>query len=167
MDFVVTDPPFFDNVHYSELADFFHAWQVLFPRGFIRPDLATTRHALAEEPIQLDILLVCRKQARDGRPTVLPAVAANAARRAANAKSKRLRGAGFALSANDWRVILASEGLRAFGPVGEYTERRQDMSALLSNLLERSDSGAELEAFTPPEPDVLLEQNQMSLWSEV
>lgn len=27
VDFVVTDPPFFDNVHYSELADFFHAWQ--------------------------------------------------------------------------------------------------------------------------------------------
>ncbi|MFQ5771866.1 MAG: DNA methyltransferase [bacterium] len=23
---VVTDPPFFDNVHYSELADFFHVW---------------------------------------------------------------------------------------------------------------------------------------------
>jgi putative DNA methylase len=23
---VITDPPFFDNVHYSELADFFHAW---------------------------------------------------------------------------------------------------------------------------------------------
>ena len=23
----MTDPPFFDNVHYSELADFFHAWQ--------------------------------------------------------------------------------------------------------------------------------------------
>ena len=27
VDFVVTDPPFFDNVHYSELADFFHSWQ--------------------------------------------------------------------------------------------------------------------------------------------
>lgn len=26
IDLVVTDPPFFDNVHYSELADFFHAW---------------------------------------------------------------------------------------------------------------------------------------------
>jgi putative DNA methylase len=26
---VVTDPPFFDNVHYSELADFFYAWQQL------------------------------------------------------------------------------------------------------------------------------------------
>ncbi len=29
IDFVVTDPPFFDNVHYSELADFFYAWQQL------------------------------------------------------------------------------------------------------------------------------------------
>jgi len=27
VDLVVTDPPFFDNVHYSELADFFHVWQ--------------------------------------------------------------------------------------------------------------------------------------------
>jgi hypothetical protein len=25
-DLVITDPPFMDNVHYSELADFFHAW---------------------------------------------------------------------------------------------------------------------------------------------
>ncbi len=27
VDMVITDPPFFDNVHYSELADFFHVWQ--------------------------------------------------------------------------------------------------------------------------------------------
>ncbi|RSN47290.1 SAM-dependent methyltransferase [Amycolatopsis sp. WAC 04197] len=26
VDLVITDPPYFDNVHYSELADFFHAW---------------------------------------------------------------------------------------------------------------------------------------------
>jgi putative DNA methylase len=39
----VTDPPFFDNVHYSELADFFFAWQRLYPRGFIA-DQITTRH---------------------------------------------------------------------------------------------------------------------------
>jgi adenine-specific DNA methylase len=26
VDLVVTDPPYMDNVHYSELADFFHAW---------------------------------------------------------------------------------------------------------------------------------------------
>ena len=27
VDIVVTDPPFFDNVHYSQLADFFYSWQ--------------------------------------------------------------------------------------------------------------------------------------------
>jgi putative DNA methylase len=32
VDYVVTDPPFFDNVHYSELADFFYAWQKLDPQ---------------------------------------------------------------------------------------------------------------------------------------
>ena len=31
IDLIVTDPPFFDNVHYSELADFFHAWRQLTP----------------------------------------------------------------------------------------------------------------------------------------
>ena len=35
VDAVITDPPFFDNVHYSQLADFFHVWQrhVLGPDG--------------------------------------------------------------------------------------------------------------------------------------
>ena len=28
VDVVLTDPPFFDNVHYSELADFFYTWQL-------------------------------------------------------------------------------------------------------------------------------------------
>ena len=32
VDVVVTDPPFFDNVHYSQLADFFYAWQKLILR---------------------------------------------------------------------------------------------------------------------------------------
>ena len=43
VDLVVTDPPFFDNVHYSELADFFFAWQRLHG-GNARATLATTRH---------------------------------------------------------------------------------------------------------------------------
>jgi hypothetical protein len=38
VDVVVTDPPFFDNVHYSELADFFYVWQ---------------RHLLGEERCRL------------------------------------------------------------------------------------------------------------------
>jgi putative DNA methylase len=42
VDCIVTDPPFFDNVHYSELADFFYAWQKRLPDelGVSR----TTRH---------------------------------------------------------------------------------------------------------------------------
>ncbi len=43
VDFVVTDPPFFDNVHYSELADFFLPWhKVLFTDG-IAANISTTR----------------------------------------------------------------------------------------------------------------------------
>jgi putative DNA methylase len=43
VDFVVTDPPFFDNVHYSELADFFLPWhKVLFTEG-ITSNIYTTR----------------------------------------------------------------------------------------------------------------------------
>lgn len=41
VDLVVTDPPFFNNVHYSELADFFYAWQQLVPRGFITNNQST------------------------------------------------------------------------------------------------------------------------------
>jgi len=44
IDVIVTDPPFFDNVHYSELADFFFSWQTLYPHGFIK-DMSTTRSA--------------------------------------------------------------------------------------------------------------------------
>jgi len=40
VDLVLTDPPFFDNVHYSELADFFHVWQRLY---FWPDEAATTR----------------------------------------------------------------------------------------------------------------------------
>lgn len=45
VDLVVTDPPFFDNVHYSELADFFYVWQrqILGEEGTW--SAATTRNA--------------------------------------------------------------------------------------------------------------------------
>ena len=46
VDAVLTDPPFFDNVHYSQLADFFHVWQrhILGPDGYHAPH--TTRSDL-------------------------------------------------------------------------------------------------------------------------
>ena len=43
VDLVVTDPPFFDNVHYSELADFFYAWQRLILDDFPSHRTDTTR----------------------------------------------------------------------------------------------------------------------------
>ncbi|MFD5395413.1 DNA methyltransferase [Streptomyces sp. NPDC127097] len=45
VDLIVTDPPYMDNVHYAELADFFHAWlQCMRPyAGY--SDAATTRRA--------------------------------------------------------------------------------------------------------------------------
>ena len=43
IDLIVTDPPFFDNVHYSELADFFFAWQKNQPSPFNR-DFSSTRN---------------------------------------------------------------------------------------------------------------------------
>lgn len=43
VDAVLTDPPFFDNVHYSQLSDFFHVWQrhILGTDGYRKID--TTR----------------------------------------------------------------------------------------------------------------------------
>ena len=191
VDFVVTDPPFFDNVHYSELADFFHAWQVLHPRGFIL-EAATTRHArevqdtdadafasklravfaechrvlkddgllvfsyhhsradgwasLAEavfgadfsvveahpvraemsgatpksqasEPIQLDVLIVCRKRARDARPVRAAELAWTQAERVARERCARLTTAGFTLSRHDRLVVRGAHFLVALGPL--------------------------------------------------
>jgi adenine-specific DNA methylase len=43
VDAVITDPPFFDNVHYSELADFFYVWQRYILDRDRTPASATTR----------------------------------------------------------------------------------------------------------------------------
>ena len=43
VDVVVTDPPFFDNVHYSQLADFFYDWQRLIIGDYPSHQAGTTR----------------------------------------------------------------------------------------------------------------------------
>ena len=45
VDAVVTDPPFFDNVHYSQLADFFFVWQRLILDNYPSHLANTTRSA--------------------------------------------------------------------------------------------------------------------------
>lgn len=45
VDLMITDPPFMDNVHYSELADFFHAWlREIKPFAGYPSASTTTRH---------------------------------------------------------------------------------------------------------------------------
>lgn len=184
IDLVVTDPPFFDNVHYSELADFFYAWQQLTPRGFIS-HRSTTRHtdevqdteaaefirkltgvfreafrvlkddgllvfsyhhsreegwtslaravldagfvivnsqpvksemsvatpkSKTKEPIQLDIVLVCRKKGfAPDAPSKDEAV------QSASEKIRRLAASGFVLSKNDRRIVVYGQLLTAIG----------------------------------------------------
>ncbi|MGH2771231.1 MAG: DNA methyltransferase, partial [Actinomycetota bacterium] len=46
VDLIITDPPFMDNVHYSELADFFHSWlREIVPFASYPIDPPTTRQA--------------------------------------------------------------------------------------------------------------------------
>lgn len=185
VDLVVTDPPFFDNVHYSELADFFFAWQQLSPSPFSGLQV-TTRHAeevqdtsaeqfsgklravfaecfrvlredgllvftyhhsrmdgwtslaeailgagfsfvnshavksemsvatpksQAKEPIQLDVILVCRKRGTDYRKSSDSKTAFKQAVEHAVLKVGRLQSIGLNLSVNDRRVILISQFL--------------------------------------------------------
>jgi len=186
VDAVVTDPPFYDNVHYSELADFFHVWQRLWFAKEAAPAQGTTRdprevqdtdsdrfsdkltmvfaecHRVlknegllvfsyhhsredgwtsvaaavlnagfrlvqaqpvkaemsvampklaAKSPIDLDVLMVCRKTADDRRPMVPVEAALAAAEAAAEAKVRRFNSTGRGLSLNDVRIVVFSQTL--------------------------------------------------------
>jgi putative DNA methylase len=175
VDLVATDPPFFDNVHYSELADFFYSWwrldrdqastrqecevqdpdpdrfavklrtvfkecnrvlkedgllvftyhhsreegwravaRAVLGSGFVvvnshpvKAEMSVaTPKTQAKEPIQLDIILVCRKASES-----LLASTVEQAERAALEKLERLRACGFHLSTNDRRIVLYGQFL--------------------------------------------------------
>lgn len=186
VDAVITDPPFFDNVHYSQLADFFHAWQrymltqpescvqttrsdrevqhtdadtfasrlggvwkecerVLKPNGLLvftyhhsRPEgwrsvleaIASAGFALvaahpikaemsvampknqANEPIDLDIIMVCRRISETAVSVKTPQCAWKQALEVAGAQVGRLRKVGRNLSRNDIRVVIMAQLVR-------------------------------------------------------
>ena len=180
---VITDPPFFDNVHYSELADFFHAWQELYFSDQCGSNSTTRRpeevqdtdahrfskklkavfqecnrvmrdqgllvfsyhhsrnngwKAVAEavlgagfsivqsqpvksemsvaspkrqakHPIDLDMLIICRKRAHDRRKRRADMDALQAAQEVCRHRVERFRAGGRELSLNDVRVIFRSQ----------------------------------------------------------
>ena len=208
IDLVVTDPPFFDNVHYSELADFFHAWRQLTPDALPAKGISTrslkevqdsdadsfaeklkgvfqechrllkddgllvfsyhhsrdegwnslaeavlgsgfavvnsqpvkaemsvaTPKSQANDPIQLDIILVCRKasEAASHRPSPSQAI------EAAQAKIRRLHAAGFTLSRNDQKIVVIGQLLTSLNDPDEAAAISGDAGKAIAEItLER------------------------------
>lgn len=209
IDAVITDPPFFDNVHYSQLADFFYVWQrhilgtdgyresdttrsefevqntnegeftdrlavvwrevhrvlkdngllvftyhhsrpegwrcllqALMEAGFwistvhpIKAEMSVAMPKLqAKDPIDLDIILVCRKRSRmkthcwngDIWETIGPP---------ARAQAERLRKSGRRLSRNDVRIIVMAQLIRQLS--------RLKMSGSVLHLLDTANGETE------------------------
>jgi adenine-specific DNA methylase len=186
VDAIITDPPFFDNVHYSELADFFHIWQrhldvtrsptmttrhqnevqtadptafgerlarvwreahrVLRPGGLMsftyhhsktigwkaileslvsagfvitatqpikaEMSVAQPKHQ-AKEPINLDIVIACRKRGEVEIASTPRTQLLSVSRAAAAAQARRFGVVARSLSRNDIRVILMAQLIRA------------------------------------------------------
>ncbi|HEY9011092.1 MAG TPA: DNA methyltransferase [Devosia sp.] len=187
VDVVITDPPFFDNVNYSQLADFFYVWQrhildrdgcapdattrsegevqhgqadifqdrlagvwrechrvlkedgllvfsyhhsrtegwgavlaALMSAGFgivathpVKAEMSVAKPKLqAKEPIDLDILIVCRKLAKLPRQEFLDASWSGAIHDA-TLQVERFRDAGRPLSRNDVRIIFMGQLLKS------------------------------------------------------
>jgi adenine-specific DNA methylase len=200
VDAVVTDPPFFDNVHYSELADFFYVWQrhILGPKGnhtngstrspsevqqsdphifterlrsvwtecnrVLRPGglmVFTYHHSRAEgwlcileaigkagfviaaahpiksemsvaqpkhqakEPIDLDVILVCRKRRPATELSMPLASALPDATQEAREQVERFNRTSRLLSLNDVRVVLMAQVLKRLSSHGSLTESIQ------------------------------------------
>ena len=206
VDLIVTDPPFFDNVNYSELADFFFVWQQLYFSADSFRGATTTRHesevqdtqaeafakklkrvfaechrvlrddgllvfsyhhsredgwsALAEavvgagfaivqsqpvkaemsvaapksqanEPIDLDVLLVCRKRESDRRVRCHDDEVLRHAVTGAAKKVRRFNAVGRRLSRSDVRVVLLSQLLVELSARRAADEVRRALEALL------------------------------------
>ena len=233
VDLVVTDPPFFDNVHYSELADFFYVWQQAYFPGSGRSRRLTTRSvkevqdtdavefstklagvfaecnrvlkdtgllifsyhhsrndgwmAVAEavkrggfsivsaqpvkaemavampknqarSPINIDVLLTCKKEAFDRRSILDDRRAFRQAIEHCELKVNRFNASGRLLSYNDIRVVLFSELMVALscgrGP--------SDLAANLTDL-PASDSVIERIWTSQTRPDIPTEEEPLQL----
>ena len=96
-----------------------------------------TPKSQAKEPIQLDIIIVCRKQkaTQSRRPSVVQAT------ESARNKLGRLHSAGFALSRNDRKIVL-------FGQLLTTLRTSKDLATLAAH------ANSELEVPEPEQPPI-------------
>ena len=226
VDAVITDPPFFDNVHYSQLADFFHVWQrhILGSHGFrasattrseaevqqtdaaifterltmvwkeservlvrdgllvftyhhsrnegwrsvlasllvagfivvrVHPvkaemSVSTPKHQ-AKEPIDLDMIIVCRKRAADGRNSEPETgrLVVEASEEALD-QIRRLRRAGRQVSRNDIRVVLMAQTIARLSrcqppevALSHFDELLTTVESTIDSLRQRTDPEAD------------------------
>lgn len=208
IDVIITDPPFFDNVHYAELADFFYVWQQLYFDELDSSTTPSTRHpdevqdtdvnafskklaavftechrvlnenglmifsyhhsrnegwlavadavfssnfsfvqaqpvkaemsvatpkSQASSPIDLDVLLICKKTVSDYRNNLTKEHALKKARSIASTKIRRFNQLGRELSQNDIKIVFYSQLLVELSPGRNKTRIRADFEYLVAN----------------------------------
>jgi adenine-specific DNA methylase len=220
VDAVVTDPPFFDNVHYSQLADFFYVWQrhllrrngnhvrhstrapaevqqtdpdvfaerlqgvwrechrVLKPDGLLvfsyhhsrgegwrcvlqalvgagfrivavhpmkaEMSVAMPKHQ-ASEPIDLDVILVCRKRGEAASGSIDLGETIRDSGRDAEGQISRLRDAGRRLSRNDVRIVLMAQIIKRLSErqwAAALVEQLDQAAAVMESEIDRLFSAA-------------------------
>jgi putative DNA methylase len=237
VDLVITDPPFFDNVHYSELADFFWAWQLALlgeterktvstrceqevqdgnARRFseklanvfkecnriLRDDgiLAFTYHhsreegwssvahavkaagfsfmfaqpvkaemsvatpkSQAKEPIDMDIILVCRKSEQDVRSFCAPSVALEASIENTRVQIEQFWKQGRRLSRNDLRIIIMSHLLVTLSTGREEIELLSDFRRVCNKVTKQVEEYYSIQELNRPKKSLRRRGNSTAL----
>src|SRR6266436_3516356 len=119
----------------------------------------------AKEPIQLDVILVCRKQTSDTRKRSDTKIAFQRAVEHSSSKASRLQECGLTLSVNDRRVILISQFL-VESCAGRSAEQLAD--ALSANLTDLDLAAMRLLESQPIQPakKVNHEEGQLALFDK-
>ena len=136
------DGSFIFTYHHSRAEGWTSLVEAVYGAGFsvinahpVKSELSVAApKAQAKEPIQLDVILVCRKRAVDHRQPLGPTDALNDSLRRASAKLSRLASTGFRLSLNDKRIVMISQFIAAIGPVASPEQAIQTLLEIQPRL---------------------------------
>jgi putative DNA methylase len=101
----------------------------------------------AKEPIQLDMILVCKKKECDARIPLESSEALDKAVRQADQKLRRLMSVGLQLSQNDRRIVVVSQYISVLGPAASASilvqallKQQEKLEQLAESSLDRADT---------------------------